>query len=84
MDTLTVVSKEACTSCVATWTTLTVDRDSDSDSYLSCSETKSWKEGCHYSIEVRVSYHRAVLGLAGLYLRQFLLILVWTGTNLEP
>ena len=37
-----VVSKVACTSWVATWTTLTVDRDSDSDSYFSCSETKSW------------------------------------------
>ena len=41
-STFAVASKDACTSCVATWTTLTVERDSDSDSYFSWSETKSW------------------------------------------
>ena len=53
-STFAVASKDACTSCVATWTTLTVERDSDSDSYFSWSETKSWNrfglvdlgEGC--------------------------------------
>ena len=34
--------------------------------------------------KVRVTYHRTVLGLPGLNLRQFLLILVWTRPNLEP
>ena len=32
---------------------------------------------------VKFSYHRAVLGLAGLNLRKFLLFLMWTRPNLE-
>ena len=63
IETFAVVSKEACTSCVATWTTLTVDRDSDSDSYFSCSETKSWKQGCHLILDLDSRWDLPTTGL---------------------